>query len=103
MSYDLTDVEWCFLDLLARASEKGMPRVSRKEILYSANLPDRVRVQFVFAALTMSRELIQGHDNDQSFSITDKGIALLKFRFGGPSEIADTIIYLPDRSMERGQ
>lgn len=103
MKHDLTDIQWCFLDLLARAKAKGAPRVNRSELLYTDALPANMRAGLVFAGLTMSRELVAMHNNEREFSITEKGEALIKFRFGKASSIADHVICLPDRSAERIQ
>lgn len=107
-SLDLTDAQWCFLDLLVRARQKGASRVSRMEILNSPWMPVEARVRLTFAALTIPAELVVLH-GQHDFELTDEGQRAYDLRFGvgqrpaRPTSIADMVIALPDRSGERLQ
>lgn len=95
----LTDAQWCMLDLLMRARERGVTSLSRKEILASPSLPSLVRAKLVWAALTMPAYVTWTAQHD--FSITDAGVQIFNLRFGRgttpatPTQIADEVIYLP--------
>jgi len=98
--YKLNDEQWCFLDLLMRARQKGIQKLSRLEILNSPQLPHGAALKLTWAALTMPSDLvimIGQHD----FSITAAGVSLYNLRFGTavkaatPTEIADAVNYLP--------
>ncbi len=106
--FNLTDEQWCFLDLLMRAREKGAHRLNRMEILHSPSLPQHAALKLTFAALTMPKEIVTmigQHD----FAITDAGVSLYNLRFGKgqkpakPSQIADHVICLPDLSQSARQ
>lgn len=98
--YNLTDEQWCFLDLLMRARAKGMLKLNRLEILGNAVLPVDVVIRLVFAALTMPEELVL-IENKHDFSITSAGASLYNLRFSKLREevladaVADTVICLP--------
>ncbi|TAA54608.1 hypothetical protein [Shinella sp. JR1-6] len=97
---NLTDAQWCVLDLLLRAKNKGVSRVNRHELLHAAAIPDAVKLQLVFAALTLaSGEYVALH-GQHDFEITPAGETLFNAKFGQPSNIADTVIALPDGSRE---
>lgn len=99
--YDLSDAQWCVLDLLMRAREKGAGWVSRSEILYSSSVPDTAKMQLVWGALAMPKPLIQWRAGEQEFGITEEGATLYALRFGSkakPTAIADSVICLPDMS-----
>jgi hypothetical protein len=96
---DLTDSQWCALDLLARAKAKGADRDNRLELLHRSPLPDGAKVKIVFALLTMPAELVTLH-GQHDFEITDEGIRVQAEKFGQPSAVADHVILLPDRSGE---
>jgi hypothetical protein len=98
--YNLTDEQWCFLDLLMRSRQKGISKINRLELLHSQSLPQHAALKLTFAALTIPSELVTmigQHD----FSITDDGVSLYNLRFGSaaktatPTNIADNVIYLP--------
>lgn len=97
---DLSDEQWCFLDLLMRAKERGVDRLSRMEILHSSSLPQAAAMKLTWAGLTMPDGLVTmigQHD----FQITDAGVSLYRLRFGQevkPTEVADAVICLPDLS-----
>lgn len=102
-AYALSDEQWCVLDLLMRAREKGVHRLNRMEVL-SSPLPQGAAIELTWAALTMPSDLITWcgkHD----FSITDAGVSLYNLRFDNPtpSAIADTVIMLPDLSGRAAQ
>jgi hypothetical protein len=95
---DLTDEQWCILDVLVRARKAGVSVVSRRELLESNALPAGVRVKLVMAALLMPGNLIEHVGSD--FAITPEGVDAYNLRFGHganpePTEMADHIIYLP--------
>lgn len=99
---DLTDVQWCVMDLLMRARKMGVARVSRMELLNSPSIPDAAKVKLVFAALTIPSHLVTMH-GQHDFELTGEGVALYNLRWGNgsnpqPTNIADAIIYLPDQS-----
>lgn len=95
---NLSDAQWCFLDLLARAKQKGVSRISRLELLDAAPIADEAKLKLVWAGLTMPREFVVMH-GAHDFEITDAGEQALRLRFGhGPTEVADFIIALPDQS-----
>lgn len=104
---ELSDAQWCFLDLLARAKSKGVDRVTRAELLATPMLPDSAKIQIVFGGLLLSTgDLVTLHKSDE-FEITEAGLRAFNTKFGKgeaaakPSKIADVVIALPDRSMER--
>ena len=98
--YNLTDEQWCFLDLLMRAKQRGIDRLNRMEILHNETLPQGVSLKLTWAALTMPSDLVKTigqHD----FQITDAGASLYRLRFGQdvkPTPMADHVICLPDLS-----
>ena len=95
----VTDEQWCVLDLLMRARRKGINRISRAELVSSTVLPTRAVLKLVWAALTMPDDLVTFTHND--FAITPAGVALYEFRFGKkgmpaePTRMADQVICLP--------
>lgn len=97
---DLSDEQWCLLDLLMRARQKGVQRLSRMELLHNTALPQGASVKLAWAALTMPKELVTWH-GQHDFSITEKGAAIYNFKFGKgtdpavPTQVADAVIYLP--------
>lgn len=100
VEYNLSDAQWCFLDLLMRARAKGVDRLNRLELLNTKSIPQEAAMKLTFAALIMPNELVHmvgQHD----FQITDEGVSLYNLRFGKgaqpatPTEIADHVIYLP--------
>jgi hypothetical protein len=96
MSPDLSDEQWCLLDLLHHASEKGSPVIHRSELLQSADIPQMAAVKLTWAALTMPDGLVQWTGKD-TFKATERGLAAFRFRFGRkPSPVADAVICLPD-------
>jgi hypothetical protein len=102
---NLSDEQWCFLDLLMRAKNKGVSRINRHELLRSQALPDMARVKLVFAGLTIPTTLVIMH-GQHDFEITDEGVRQYNAKFGTegepaePTRAADMIIALPDRSRE---
>lgn len=108
MMVELSDAQWCFLDILVRARRRGITRVHRHEIMNSG-LPDAAKVQLVFGGLLIANgDLVAMHGADE-FEITERGLRAYNARFGKgeaaaqPSHVADLVIALPDRSMERMQ
>lgn len=104
MNSQLTDAQWCVLDLLMRARQRGVVEINRMELLTSASLSDEAKIKLVFAALTIPTELVEIR-NQHNFRITEAGVQLYNTRFGHgrnpePTRVADAIIYLPDRSQE---
>lgn len=100
VEYNLSDAQWCFLDLLMRARQKGIQKLNRLEVLHSPQLPQGAALKLVWAALTIPSDLVTmigQHD----FQITDAGASLYNLRFGKgvqpatPTQIADAVIYLP--------
>lgn len=98
--YKLSDEQWCFLDLLMRARQMGILKLSRLEILSSPMLPQGAAIKLIWAALTMPSDLVVmvgQHD----FSITEAGLSLYNLRFGKglqaatPTQVADAVICLP--------
>lgn len=101
--YDLSDEQWCFLDLLMRAKERGIDRLNRMEVLHSPSLPQGVAMKLVWAALTIPKELV-AMIGQHDFQITDAGVSLYRLRFGQkvtPTQVADHVICLPDLSATR--
>lgn len=93
----LSDAQWCVLDLLMRAKQKGVYRLSRQELLSNGQLPDSAKLQLTWAALVMPSEFIAWHGQHE-FSITDAGADLYRLRFGQkakPTAVADSVICLP--------
>lgn len=105
---ELSDAQWCFLDILVRARRRGITRVHRHEILNSA-LPDAAKVQLVFGGLLIANGDLVAMHGAHEFEITEQGLRAYNTRFGKgeaaaqPSHVADLVIALPDRSMERLQ
>jgi hypothetical protein len=97
---DLTDAQWCVLDLLLRAKRKGASRVNRHELLKTRSIPDGVKVQLVFAALTLANGAYVTLHGQHDFEITPAGETLFTEKFKQPSKAADVVIALPDRSRE---
>lgn len=93
---DLKDIEWIILDLLMRAKQKGVHRLSKTELLYNESIPVNLRVQLAFNAMLIDTSLVSWHG--QEFAITDLGEEVFVSRFGKPSKVADVVIALPDRS-----
>jgi len=96
---NLSDEQWCVLDLLMRARQKGINEISRRELLANTTLPQVATVKLTWAALTMPKDIMQWN-GDHHFSITEAGAQLYNLRFGNgsnprPTEIADAVIYLP--------
>lgn len=98
--YKLSDEQWCFLDLLMRARERGIAKLNRMEVLSSPSLPQGAAIKLVWAALTMPSDIVTmigQHD----FAITAAGASLYNLRFGRgaqpatPTQVADAVIYLP--------
>lgn len=97
-AYSLSDEQWCVLDLLMRAKERGVERLNRKELLSNAALPDGAKLKLTWAALTIDKDLVVWR-GEHDFAITDAGISLYRLRFGQkvvPTRAADSIICLPD-------
>ncbi len=69
MSKSLTDEQWCILDLLMRARDKGAP-LSRLELLTNK-----------WALLTMPEAFVTW-DGPHNVTITDVGSAVYRLRFG---------------------
>ena len=100
---DLSDIEWCVLDLLLRAKRKGVARVNRMEILSSPSIPDGVKIKLVFTALLMANgDFVQMHGK-HDFEITEDGERVFLAKFNKPTAVSDVIIALPDRSMKAFQ
>jgi hypothetical protein len=103
---DLSDIQWRFLDLLMRARERGVSRISRLELLHTSQLPDGVKLKLTWAGLTMPKEFVVMH-GQHDFEITAAGIQLYNLRFGKgqkpatPTKIADAVICLPDLTERR--
>lgn len=101
--HNLSDEQWCVLDLLMRARQKGVDRISRTDLLNSPNIPQGAAMRLTWAALTMPSDLVAWH-GEQEFGITPAGVSLYNLRFGKgqapatPSHIADAVICLPDMS-----
>ena len=97
---DPSDEQWLVLDLLMRARQKGVHRINRKELLYSAAIPQGVAVRLTWAMLSMPSKLVTWH-GQHDVEITAEGIRAYNLRFGKksqdatPSRIADTVICLP--------
>lgn len=96
---NLSDEQWCVLDLLMRGRQKGVHRLSRMELLHNTALPQGASLKLTWAALTMPKELLTWH-GQHDFSITDAGVQLYNLRFGNgsnpiPTEVADVVICLP--------
>lgn len=98
--YKLSDAQWCFLDMLMRAREKGVDRLNRLELMNTKSIPQEAALKLTFAALIMPSELVRmigQHD----FQITDEGVSLYNLRFGKgaapatPTQVADHVICLP--------
>lgn len=99
---DLSDEQWILLDIFMRAREKGVHSIHRREILYSPGIPQSVAVKLTFNMLLMADKYIKCEDHEH-FSIMQEGIDLYNIRFGHgknakPTEIANTVICLPDLS-----
>lgn len=98
---ELSDEQWCVLDLLMRSRKQGVSAINRHELLRNATLPQGVSVKLLWAALTMPADVIKWTASQQDFSITERGAALYNFRFGKgkepatPTQIADAVICLP--------
>lgn len=94
--YKLSDEQWCLLDLLMRAKQRGVERLSRMELLSSKELPQGAALKLTFAALVMPKELVTWH-GQHDFAITPAGASLYNLRFDTPkpTQIADAVICLP--------
>lgn len=55
---NLSDEQWCVLDLLMRARQKGVRRLNRQEALNSSQIPQGAAVKLTWAALTMPKDLM---------------------------------------------
>jgi hypothetical protein len=99
---NLSDEQWCVLDLLMRARVKGIHRLNRMEVLHNTTLPQGVSLKLTWAALTMPKEIVDWH-GQHDFAITEAGVRLFNLRFGNgsnpiPTKIADAVICLPGPS-----
>lgn len=93
---ELSDSHWCILDLLMRAKQRGVTRISKTELLYNESVPVGLRVRLAWDAMTMDQSLVSWHG--QEFSITERGEKLFNAMFKKPSTVSDVIIALPDQS-----
>lgn len=95
---ELTDAQWCFLDLLMQAKKRGVTRVHRLEILSSQSIPKEAAMKLVWAGLGLAAgEFVALHDL-HDFEITPAGEQVYQARFGtdaAPTSAADTVIHLP--------
>ena len=102
---ELSDAQWCFLDILVRAKRRGITRVHRQEIMNSG-LPDAAKVQMIFGGLLIANGDLVAMHGAHEFEITERGLRAYNTRFGKgeaaaqPSHVADLVIALPDRSKE---
>lgn len=97
MARDLTDAQWCVLDLLLRAKRAGVAFVHRREILFASNLPQMAAMRLTWALLTMPGDLVLVR-GEHEFQISPQGEATFEARFGRPTCIAEAVICLPDLS-----
>lgn len=101
---ELSDEEWCVLDLLMRSKELDVPFLTRQHILSSEALPDGVKVKLTFKLLTLSGSPWVHHEKaGDKFSITEAGAQLYTARFGKACKTlhaspALDVICLPDQS-----
>jgi hypothetical protein len=101
--FNLNDAQWCVLDMLMRAREKGVHVLNRMELLSSPSIPQGAAMKLTFAALTIPGELVEWQGK-HDFSITEAGVSLYNLRFGTgaspatPTDVADNVICLPDLS-----
>lgn len=96
---ELSDAQWLVLDLLVRAREAGVQRLSRQELLANESVPATLRIRLAFAALMMPSDVVRWI-GEHEFEITDAGAEVFNQRYKRASRMADIIIYLPDRSHE---
>lgn len=102
----LTDEQWCFLDLLIRAKQKGVHLVNRNELLNSPSLPDAAKVRLVWAGLMLANTELVTMQGQHNFKITEAGVRAFNTKFGKgeeaakPTAVADVVIALPDRTRE---
>lgn len=97
-AYNISDDQWCLLDLLVSAKRKGVMHLKRAEVLGNEKLPASARVRLVWAALTMPGELIV--EEAFGFRVTAEGEQVFNLRFDKKvSGLAETVICLPDHSM----
>lgn len=95
--YKLSDEQWCLLDLLMRAKQRGVNQLNRLELLHSRELPQHAALKLTMAALLMPSDLVTWHGK-HDFAITDAGASLYALRFGQqakPTAVADAVICLP--------
>jgi hypothetical protein len=92
---ELSDAQWCVLDLLMRARERGVGELHRLELTNSQEIPAGLAVKLVFAALTIP-DCVVSWTGEHTFAITPQGIDMFRQRFGDPSPMADAIVGLPD-------
>lgn len=96
--YNLTDEQWCLVDLLMRSRQRGIHSINRMELLHSPALPQGAALKLTWAALVMPKELV-AWKGQHEFSITEDGVSLYNLRFGSnagnPSHVADAVICLP--------
>lgn len=95
---NLSDAQWCFLDLLVRARQKGVHRINRMEILNSTGFPGVAKVQLVFAGLLLANGDLVAMHGAHDFEITDEGLRAFNEKYGSPTRAADVVIALPDNS-----
>lgn len=102
IEYNLSDAQWCVLDLLMRSRQKGVHALNRMEMLSSGILPTEAAMKLTWAALVMPSTLVRW-TGKHDFAITEEGVSLYNLRFGNgsapvPTQIADAVICLPDQS-----
>lgn len=78
----LSDYQWCMLQLLLAARERGITAISRRELLENEKLPVSARAGLVFGALTMSGTFVTLTEQN-TFEITAEGEAAFKAKYGG--------------------
>lgn len=91
---DLSSAQWCVLDLLMRARQKGVHRLNRLEIAANKAIPQGAALKLMWAALTMPNGLVVW-TGQHDFSITPAGVELFNSKFKRPTEVGDQVICLP--------
>lgn len=92
---ELSDAQWCFLDLLMRAREKGVGRLNRLELFKADNLPEHALLKFVWAGLELANTDFVDMPTEHDFEITDAGVQIFNLRFNRPpTKVADHVIAL---------
>lgn len=95
---DLTETQWGVIDLLMRASARGLPWVSCYEIYATPALPGHAREQIVLEAKRMPHGLIEWREafsEEMRLSEAGRNLYTSKFKNAYGTSLADYVLAMP--------